>query len=112
MNLPGSTRLSLKREIFSYFRRDDELVIGPFQRLIREKQLSAYTYDGFFAAMDTFKDKRGLDNLDDSGNPQWRFGETQARSKSRCSLFVAAGLWTARPEFARPEKRTSPMRLV
>jgi glucose-1-phosphate cytidylyltransferase len=61
----------LKREIFNYFRPGDELVVEPFQRLIREKQLSAYQYDGFFSAMDTFKDKQALDNLYERGNPPW-----------------------------------------
>ena len=61
----------LKREIFDYFQPGDELVIEPFQRLIREKQLAAYEHDGFFAAMDTFKDKQLLDNLYEAGNPPW-----------------------------------------
>ena len=50
----------LKREIFSYIEPGEELVLEPFQRLIRERQLAAYEYDGFFAAMDTFKDKQLL----------------------------------------------------
>lgn len=61
----------LKRDIFSYFRPGEELVMEPFQRLIEEKQLCAYEYDGFFAAMDTFKDKQILDNLYDSGAAPW-----------------------------------------
>ena len=61
----------LKKEIFSYFRPGEELVMEPFQRLIREKQLSAYEHNGFFSAMDTFKDKQVLDNLYERGNPPW-----------------------------------------
>jgi glucose-1-phosphate cytidylyltransferase len=61
----------LKREIFKYMQPGDELVIQPFQRLIQEKQLTAFEYDGFFAAMDTFKDKQQLDNLYESGQPPW-----------------------------------------
>ena len=61
----------LKRDIFSYFEPGEELVVEPFQRLIRERQLSAYQHDGFFSAMDTFKDKQVLDNLYASGNPPW-----------------------------------------
>ena len=49
----------------------DELVIQPFQRLIQERQLTAFEYDGFFAAMDTFKDKQQLDNLYEVGQPPW-----------------------------------------
>ena len=61
----------LKREIFRYMQPGDELVVQPFQRLIREQQLAAFEYDGFFAAMDTFKDKQQLDNLYESGQPPW-----------------------------------------
>jgi len=61
----------LKRTIFSYLHPGEELVIEPFQRLIRAKQLAAYEHDGFFAAMDTFKDKRLLDDLHEGGHPPW-----------------------------------------
>jgi glucose-1-phosphate cytidylyltransferase len=62
----------LKRDIFKYMEPGDELVIQPFRRLIREKQLVAFEYDGFFAAMDTFKDKQQLDNLYEGGQPPWK----------------------------------------
>jgi glucose-1-phosphate cytidylyltransferase len=61
----------LKRDIFKYMQSGDELVIQPFQRLIHERQLVAFEYDGFFAAMDTFKDKQLLDNLHEGGRPPW-----------------------------------------
>jgi glucose-1-phosphate cytidylyltransferase len=61
----------LKKEIFKYVRPGEELVIEPFQRLIQETQLAAYEYDGFFAAMDTFKDKQQLDDLFEGGRPPW-----------------------------------------
>ena len=32
----------------------------------------AFEYDGFFAAMDTFKDKQQLDNLYEGGQPPWK----------------------------------------
>jgi glucose-1-phosphate cytidylyltransferase len=61
----------LKRDIFKYMEPGDELVIEPFQRLIRDRELAAYEYDGFFEAMDTFKDKQQLDDLYESGQPPW-----------------------------------------
>jgi glucose-1-phosphate cytidylyltransferase len=60
-----------KRDIFRYVRPGEELVIEPFQRLIRDQQLAAYEYDGFFTAMDTFKDKQRLDELYEDGRPPW-----------------------------------------
>jgi glucose-1-phosphate cytidylyltransferase len=61
----------LKRDIFRYMRPGEELVIEPFRRLIEDRQLAAYEYDGFFAAMDTFKDKQQLDDLYEEGRPPW-----------------------------------------
>jgi glucose-1-phosphate cytidylyltransferase len=61
-----------KRDIFKYIREGEDLVSQPFQRLIQEKQLAAYEYEGFFAAMDTFKDKQRLDDLYESGNAPWQ----------------------------------------
>jgi len=76
----------LKREIFNYFRPGEELVIEPFQRLIQERQLAAYEHDGFFAAMDTFKDKQLLDNLYETGNPPWEIWRGTGEKKRDMQL--------------------------
>jgi glucose-1-phosphate cytidylyltransferase len=60
-----------RREIFQCIREGEELVLEPFQRLISRKQLLAHRYDGFFATMDTFKDKQQLDDLYASGSAPW-----------------------------------------
>ena len=60
-----------KREIFEYIGPQDELVCEPFQRLIERQELLAMNYGGFFATMDTFKDKQYLDGLCSSGNAPW-----------------------------------------
>lgn len=62
---------AFRREIFDYVREGEELVDGPFHRLIQEQQLFAYEYNGFWKAMDTFKDKQQLDELVARGNPPW-----------------------------------------
>jgi glucose-1-phosphate cytidylyltransferase len=61
----------LKRDIFRYVLPGEELVIEPFRRLIGDRELAAYEYNGFFAAMDTFKDKQQLDDLYEGGQPPW-----------------------------------------
>jgi glucose-1-phosphate cytidylyltransferase len=61
----------LKREVFKYMQPGEELVVEPFRRLIQQNQLAAFEYDGFFAAMDTFKDKQQLDDLYEAGQPPW-----------------------------------------
>jgi glucose-1-phosphate cytidylyltransferase len=72
----GSVRINggyfaFKKEIFDYIEEGEELVIEPFQRLIDEKQLLGYTYDGFWAGMDTFKDRQSLESLWGSGSAPW-----------------------------------------
>lgn len=64
--------------IFDYIQRGEDLVDGPFQRLIQARQLLAYTYDGFWKAMDTFKDKQQLDELVARGNPPWEVWRTRS----------------------------------
>ena len=62
---------AFRKEIFRYIRDGEELVVEPFQRLIAERRLMAYPYDGFFASMDTFKDKQRLDDLYARGDAPW-----------------------------------------
>lgn len=61
-------------EIFSYMRPGEELVVEPFRRLIAEGRLRANQYRGFWAVMDTLRDKQSLDELYEIGAPWevWR----------------------------------------
>ena len=61
----------LRQEIFNYMEDGDELVERPFSRLIAGHQLYAYQYDGFWAAMDTFKDKIMFDRMHGRGDRPW-----------------------------------------
>jgi glucose-1-phosphate cytidylyltransferase len=70
-----------KKDIFDYIRDGEELVIEPFKRLIREEQLMAYRYDGFYACMDTFKDKQVLDDMFARGETPWLLWEGLAPGK-------------------------------
>lgn len=60
-----------RKDIFRYLRDGEELVREPFQRLIQAQQLLAYRYNGFWASMDTFKDKQQFDDLYARGNAPW-----------------------------------------
>ena len=64
-----------KKEIFDYIGEGEELVVEPFQRLIKERQLHGYKYDGFWAALDTFKDKQLFDDLYAAGQTPWKVWE-------------------------------------
>ena len=60
------------QEIFDYIQYGEELVVEPFQRLIKENKLVTYRHKGFWQAMDTFKDKMLFDELHEKGNPPWQ----------------------------------------
>ncbi len=60
-----------KNEIFDYIRANEELVSEPFQRLVQQRQLIGYRYDGFWASMDTFKDRQHLESLYGSSAAPW-----------------------------------------
>jgi glucose-1-phosphate cytidylyltransferase len=61
-----------RNEIFKFMKDGEELLHEPFQRLVAQEKLLAYKYDGFWAAMDTFKDKQMLDDLYTSGKAPWQ----------------------------------------
>ena len=79
----GSVRINggffiFKKKIFDYMRDKEELVIEPFHRLVAEKQLIGYPYDGFWASMDTFKDRQQLEGLYSGGAAPWEMWKTNA----------------------------------
>ena len=57
--------------IFDWIHEGEELVEGPFQRLAAAGKLVAYPHDGFWACMDTFKDKQLLDDIYTRGHVDW-----------------------------------------
>jgi glucose-1-phosphate cytidylyltransferase len=71
-----------KREIFDYIRDKEELVEEPFHRLVANRQLAGYVYDGFWASMDTFKDKQQLEQLYSSGAAPWEVWKSNNRLKA------------------------------
>ena len=66
-----------KKEIFNYMRAGEELVVEPFQRLIEERQLLTYQNPGFWAAVDTYKEKKLFDDMYAQGNTPWAVWKTQ-----------------------------------
>ncbi len=60
-----------RRQIFEYLRPEEELVEEPFRRMAAQGKLLAYPHDGFWACMDTFKDKMLLEDLYARGEVPW-----------------------------------------
>ncbi len=79
-----------RRDIFDYIGEGDELVVEPFERLIRKDRLCAYPCRGFWACMDTFKERQTLEELWSRGKAPW---EVWKRRKSAVaeSSAVAVG---------------------
>lgn len=69
----------LKQAIFNHIRPGEELVIEPFQRLIEQKQLTTYKHKGFWACMDTFKEKMVLDDTWTKGSAPWEVWKPKQR---------------------------------
>jgi glucose-1-phosphate cytidylyltransferase len=69
-----------RAEIFDWIRQGEELVEAPFQRLAAAGKLIAYPYDGFWACMDTFKDKQLLDDIHARGEVTWEVWKPRAYS--------------------------------
>jgi len=67
----NSGYFAFRKQIFKYISNGDELVKEPFQRLIAERQLVAYEHQGFFLAMDTFKDRQQMEDLLSGGVAPW-----------------------------------------
>ncbi|MES2978711.1 MAG: sugar phosphate nucleotidyltransferase [Pseudomonadota bacterium] len=60
-----------RKEVFDYLRDGEELVEQPFKRLVADRQLVGFAYDGFWACMDTFKDLQRLEALSAASEAPW-----------------------------------------
>jgi len=90
-----------KREIFDYMRDGEELVNEPFQRLLQRDELLAYRYDGFWQAMDTFKDRQGLEQRYSAGDAPWEVWKRRERLGSTSVSERVEPMVQLRPQAAR-----------
>ena len=58
-------------EIFDYINENDILEKETFNRLVKDKELTAYKHKGFWECMDTFKDSIELNEMWNSNNAKW-----------------------------------------
>ncbi len=71
-----------RKEIFDYIHDGEELVLEPFERLIKDDQLLAYKHEGFWRPMDTLKDRQVLEEMVERGEMPWRHSCAGKRPKS------------------------------
>ena len=62
----------IRRNLLDQLNPGEDLVEEPLQRLLQEDQVLAQRHEGFWAPMDTLKDKQWLESLHESGNAPWQ----------------------------------------
>ncbi len=72
-----------RNDIFDYMEYGDEIVEEPFKKLINNKKLISWEHKGFWMSMDTFKDKRAIDEIYDKGIPPWEVWKTKKELKKK-----------------------------
>jgi glucose-1-phosphate cytidylyltransferase len=70
-----------RNSIFNYISDGEELVLEPFNRLIAERQLFGYKYEGFWRAMDTMRDRQVLEEMVERGETPWRVSDKSSFSR-------------------------------
>jgi glucose-1-phosphate cytidylyltransferase len=68
-----------KPKIFEAMRPGEELVLEPFERLVAQQELVAHRYTGFWAGIDTFKDRNQLEDMVNAGAASWQVWEKPPR---------------------------------
>ena len=61
----------LRNSVFDVLHEGEELVEQPFQRLVAQRKLHARKHEGFWGAMDTFKDKITFDRMEAKDECPW-----------------------------------------
>jgi len=67
---------ALRSSVFDYLNEGEELVEQPFTRLIDERRLTMFRYNGYFGCMDTYKEKQRLDDMYNRGERPWEVWNT------------------------------------
>ncbi len=60
------------KRIFEFLGPGEDLVNEPFRRLIEARELVTLQHDGFWACMDTFKERQQLEDLWSKGAAPWQ----------------------------------------
>jgi glucose-1-phosphate cytidylyltransferase len=80
----------LRADVFDYLLPGDDLVEGPFRRLAERGRLLAQRHEGFWAPMDTLKERQQLDMLCESGKAPWRVWDPARQAAEAHDVALAA----------------------
>jgi len=61
----------MNRRFFDYILPGEDILAEPSHRMAAVGQLGSYDYDGFWACMDTFKEKKLLEDIYNAGHAPW-----------------------------------------
>jgi glucose-1-phosphate cytidylyltransferase len=73
----------LRQGIFDYLHEDDDLVMNGFVRAAAAGKLRAVRYDGFWAPMDTLKERAALEEQYRNGVSPWALWRDRSRQPGR-----------------------------
>jgi len=59
------------KKYFDYL-TDDMMIENPFNAVAKDKKFGVYFHDGYFGAVDTYKDLEDLNDLWNNKNPPWK----------------------------------------
>lgn len=62
----------MNQRVFDYMEPGEDLLGEPAQRMTAVGEFGMVAHDGFWACMDTFKEKQVLEDLHAKGNPPWK----------------------------------------
>jgi glucose-1-phosphate cytidylyltransferase len=77
------------QSIFDAILPGEEIIPKPFNRLIAKNKLFSVNHEGFFACMDTFKEKQMFDDFHAAGNTPWEiWREPYANGPSHAKVLA------------------------
>jgi glucose-1-phosphate cytidylyltransferase len=79
----------LRREFLDQLRPGEDLVEEPLRRLLPAGQVLAQRHEGFWAPMDTLKDKQWLETLHEDGSAPWQVWDPDRRIDSQFELAAS-----------------------
>ena len=78
----------LRQGIFDYLEEGDDLVMNGFTRAAADGRMRAVLYDGFWAPMDTLKERTALENQYKQGISPWALWRDRPVDRGRPVLPV------------------------
>ena len=81
----------MNQRFFDYIHPGEDIMNEPAQRMVAAGDLGCYDYKGFWACMDTFKEKRLLEDIHRAGAAPWEVWTDAPGDGSFAHLATAAG---------------------